>query len=421
MKFLALFLVHFTVSLALTAPAAVLSPSSQEVKFSYTAEFQTTDTQEDPVYLADVHAQHLFGYFQSPEIVARYRINSDTPGVGAPRLPLSYEILKKKTRHGVRTIQYKVSGVLLLNKKLATRLIERGFWNITLPTDLDNFYAEKCTDEHYPSFGDFWYFYDPFRAGCEFLRQAPMAAPVKINIAALKNLPEDADAQLERLRGDNGNGDLFQITTVNGYSENAKDDEDEGRLAFEEMNEWLRQTGFKETLVARYQNRPIHQFDKTLKRKDGKLVQVRVTRLLVETGSSSKNVTFAKFFKNALKEADVVIYAGHSGLGGNLDIAALEEKAGPLEFNPRKYQIFFFDGCSTYSYYLSNFAAQKSKGKIDILTNGLSSYFGYEAPVHKALFAHLLNVNKNPGWNEILTDMEEPLDGMTFMLNVGSL
>ncbi|WP_413613067.1 hypothetical protein [Bdellovibrio sp. HCB-110] len=405
---------------ALSAQAAVLSPSSVEVKFSYMAEFQTTDT-SDAVTLADTHMQHLFGYLQSPAMVSKYKINEDTPGVGAPRLPLNYEILKNKKKAGVRTIAYKTSGILLLNKKMAKDLIAEGSWKITLPSDLDNFYEEKCTDEHYNSYGDFWYFYDPFREGCEFLRESPLASQVVIKISAIKNQLEDATAELEKIRGDNDNGDLFQITTINGFSEDAKNPGDDGRLSFEEVNQWLRQAGFKETIVAKYQNRPMHQFEKSVNKKDGSTIQIRITRLLAETAVASKNVTFAKFFKHAIMNADVVIYAGHSGLGGNLDIGSLEEKAGPLEFNPRKRQIFFFDGCSSYSYYLSMFEEQKSKGKIDILTNGLSSYFAYEAPIHIALMKQLFRVNANPSWGEILKDMEKPLEGMTFMLNVGSL
>ncbi|KHD89733.1 MAG: hypothetical protein OM95_01280 [Bdellovibrio sp. ArHS] len=417
MKSLAFLLVLLS---AHSAAAAVFSPSSVEVKFTYSTEFMTTDG-SDAVTLADLHAQHLFGYMQSPTMVTFYKINSDTPGIGAPRFPLAYEILKNRKSAGVRTIAYKVTGVLLLNKNTAKKLLDEGVWKITMPSDLDNFYEEKCTDEHYNSFGDFWYFYDPFREGCEFLRQAPMARSVNIKIAAFKNAPADTSASLDKLRDDNGNGDLFEITTINGYADSAKDPEDAGRMAFEELNTWLRQSGFNEKIVARYQNRPIHQFTKTLKRSDGSEVQVRITRLLAETAVASKNVTFAKFFKHSVENADVVIYAGHSGLGGNLDIASLEEKAGGFEFQTRKHQIFFFDGCSSYSYYLTMFEERKSKGKIDILTNGLSSYFGYETPVHKVLFKHLLQVNSSPTWGEILRDMERPLGGMTFMLNVGSL
>lgn len=405
---------------SLSAQAALFAPQGEEIKFSYTATFQTSDD-SDAVTLADSHAQHLFGFLQSPSLVAGYKINANSPGIGAPRLPLSFTILKDQIKSGVRHISYKTSGFMLLNKKVSEEVLQAGAWEITLPYDLDNFYDEKCTDEHYSSYGDFWYFYDPFRKGCEYLSEAPFAKPVIIKVAPSKNENSDISASLEDLWADNGNGDLFQITTINGFSEDAINPEDDGRQSFEKVNVWLRKMGFQETIIAKYANRPVLQFEKTIRRKDGSTVEVRITRLLAETAIAKKNVTFARFFKGAVKNADVLIYAGHSGLGGNLDIGSLEEKAGPLEFTQRKHQLFFFDGCSTYSYYLAMFAEQKNKGHLNIMTNGLASYFIYEPQTHIAFMKHLFKVNENPTWGEILTDMEKPLRGMTYLLSVGAL
>ena len=108
-------------------------------------------------------------------------------------------------------------------------------------------------------------------------------------------------------------------------------------------------------------------------------------------------------------------------MGGNLGIPALEEKGGKITFDPKKRQLFFFDSCSSYSYYLSTFEAQKSKGKIDILTQGLQSYFWAELPSLKVLFKYLLNPNKDPQWSEVLKAMEKVLEGQTQMLSVGSV
>ena len=405
---------------AISVQAGVLAPSALEVRFSYSSQFQTAQD-FDAVYLADTHAQHIFGYMQSPAVVAEFGINHRTLGVGAPRLPLSYQILSDKRSKGLRTISYKVSGSMLLHKQMIQTLVKEGTWHITLPYDLDNFYDDRCTDPYYASFGDFWYFHDPLRAGCEHLTEGPLATQVAVRINSVKNHRKDASAELDKIRGDNGNGELFQITTINGFSEDAKNKEDEGRQGFEEMNQWFREQGFKETILARYENRPVHQFEKVFRKRNGEVVRTRITRLLAETGVASKNVTFSKFFKNAVKTADIVIYAGHSGLGGNLDISSIEEKAGPLEFDRRKHQIFFFDGCSTYSYFLDMFAVQKTKGQIKIMTNALLSYFAYEGVTHRAFYRQLFKVNSDPSWGDILEDMERPLRGMTFMLNVGPL
>jgi hypothetical protein len=83
--------------------------------------------------------------------------------------------------------------------------------------------------------------------------------------------------------------------------------------------------------------------------------------------------------------------------------------------------VFFFDGCSSYAYYLSMFESQKPLGTVSVLTNGLSSYFHTEADVGQAFYKHLLNPDTNPTWGEVLGDMESVLLGDTYMLSVGGL
>ena len=413
-----LLLIFFT---ALSSHAAIFSPQGVEVKFSYTTSFQTSEIDSDPIELAGRHMQHLFGFLHSPALVEGYKINSETPGIGAPRLPVILQITQDQKKSGARKITYKTSGTLLLHKKVAAEILPVGAWEITMPANLDKFYDENCTDEHYNSIDDFWYFYDPFLEDCEYLAEAPLANKVVVKVAAMKNIAADASAAFDEIRADNGNGELLQITTINGFSEDSKNPADDGRLSFEEVNIWLRKSGFTETVVASYANRPVLQFEKNLKKKDGSVVAVRITRLLAETAIAKKNVTFAKFFKAAIKDADVIIYAGHSGLGGNLDIPSLEDKVGTLEFIPGKRQLIFLDGCSTYSYYLSMFADRAPKNQLSILTNGLVSYFTYEPFTHIALMKRLFKVNENPTWSEVLADMEKTLGGMSYLLSVGSL
>ncbi len=236
------FVILISLLLSTQSFAGVLSPSSKEVRFSYQAEFQTSQA-GDAVSLSDSHAQHLFGYFQSPTVTSQFRIDAQTLGMGAPKMPMMYQILSDRRSKGVRTISYKVNGLLLVNKLAAVDLIQQKEWHISLPYDLDNFYAEKCTDEHYNTVGDFWYFYDPYRKGCDFLRKEPMAHEVVIKIAPTAEV-KDISAGLDALRGDNGNGDLFDIATINGFSESATDSEDLGRQNFEETNKWLFSLGF---------------------------------------------------------------------------------------------------------------------------------------------------------------------------------
>ena len=151
-------------------------------------------------------------------------------------------------------------------------------------------------------------------------------------------------------------------------------------------------------------------------------ILVRVRHLLVDTAIDSRSKAFAKFFKESVEISDAVIYSGHSGLGGNLDIPSLEEKAGEFNFDPKKRQLFYFNSCSSYSYYLEPFRSEKTKSKIDILSNALAAYMDDESAETTALLRILLDESRSPDWMEVLLEMEAANTfDMTYLLNVGGV
>lgn len=407
------------------AQAQILGPSVKEVKFSYTASFQAPSDNElqDDQALANFHASHIFGIFSSRTVVEKLLGSAaDTGGVGGPRTQMKIKILSSKTENGLVSIKYSNTGKMILNKIAAKKLIAKGSLNLPLPNNPYEIYDEKCTDEHYSGFGDYWYFYDPFRVGCEYLSRAPMATNVNIKISEVEYKQLERTLKLPALRGDNANGSLFSIYIINGFSDDPKDKDDYGYDNFNEIGATFKEMGFSIKKTRANSTKPLNIYRKTITLDNGKTVDVEVKHLLVETSIETRSKVFAKFFKEAVENADVVVYGGHSGLGANLDIPSLEEKAGKFKFNPNKKQIFFFDSCSSYSYYLEHFAVEKTKSKIDILTNGLSSYFHTSTGILFAFMDRLLvTETKDILWMDVLSDMEGTLDGGTYLLNVGGI
>ena len=86
---------------------------------------------------------------------------------------------------------------------------------------------------------------------------------------------------------------------------------------------------------------------------------------------------FQKLYKKALEEGSVVIYDGHSGLGEYLNIDKIEKKNNfKINFPTQKYQIYFFNSCSSYPYYNATYFDRKLGTKnLDIITNGLATLF----------------------------------------------
>ncbi len=415
----------FTVLLSSISFGQVLGPSIEEVKYTYSAEFLTDDNESEAEELAMDHSNYIFGVLASPALISKYGIDSElVGGIGTPRDEKTIRVLKfESTEDGKTLVKYQARGKMILHKKAAKKALAAGYFQVPLPADLSVIYNEKCTDEHYNSFGDYWYFWDPMTdKGCQYLSRAPYSNTVKFSISAGDVVNKEVTPRLDLLRGDNGNGKVLSLYVVNGFAESSSDPRDDGRLNFKQLNDYLKAQGYDETIERKTNARPLYVYTKTITLANGKEVDVEIRHLLVETAIESRSTTFAKFFKEAVENADVIIYGGHSGLGGNLDIPSLESKAGAFKFNPKKRQIFYFDSCASYAYYLGQFKAEKTKSKIDILTNGLSSYFETSEAVLEGLLENVLSETENDvSWSDIMKDMEAPLNGGSFLLNVGGI
>lgn len=417
-------LIFFIFILSLKSNAQVIAPSAEEVVFQYQTEFVTSDLQTEALPLAQYHASHMFGIFHSPSLVARFSINPHyLEGIGVPRSDNQIQVLsRKKVSNDKVLIQYRNKGRLLLQKKVAANLLQKGELVIPLPYQLDEIYNEKCTDAHYTTLGDYWYFYDPYRKGCEYLSKEPYAKLTKAVIKASPVRKMEQSPRLDLLRGANDNGNDFLVYVIHGFEESATNKRDEGRKNFKEFETYMQQRGFERKIISQSQRNPQALHTKQIQLKSGYVMNVKVYHLLVETSIDSRSTVFAKFFKQAVAVADVIVYGGHSGLGANLDIPSLEQKAGAFEFNPKKRQIFFFDSCASYSYYLQSFAAEKTRAKIDIISYGLSSLFQTSQSVLANFMDILFNTQiEVVKWIDILNLMEKPLNGSTYLLNVGGV
>jgi hypothetical protein len=92
---------------------------------------------------------------------------------------------------------------------------------------------------------------------------------------------------------------------------------------------------------------------------------------------------FHYFYRDSLANAAMMIYDGHSGLGDFLDVDDVEKaEKFKIPLNQNRYQIYFFNSCSSYPYYNEMYFSRKAtsedpKGirKLNIITDGLSTGF----------------------------------------------
>jgi hypothetical protein len=103
----------------------------------------------------------------------------------------------------------------------------------------------------------------------------------------------------------------------------------------------------------------------------GQRQKVNVHVLVADTSINSEDETFRDGYRQALLNADLIVYDGHSGLGANIGADYIEG----MEF-AKNYQILFLNGCSSYPYFNRDYFEKKPGGSknMEIITSGLSTY-----------------------------------------------
>jgi hypothetical protein len=350
----------------------------------------------------DGQIQHLMGTFQSET----FREQFGWPGVLGESYDIRFTAAEPGIEPGRRRLSYVFKGKVVFQKEAFSGHASRKL-SLWLPLAPDRFYAmgmthghNACTDHHYNSEGDFWYFWDPELAGCPLRgnREDVLYLP-----ASLERLPSTQVTypEYDRLYGDNGNGDELEIAVFLGYIndlDGAGDLQDPARgdygaKALKFVENSLRERGFRlkggRDAFREHADGKVYpgiNFFRLYENEVGG-VKTRVRLLLSDTNVASKDATFHRHVKRALEQSDIVVYDGHSGLGANLDLRSI---GGPV-LDPKKYQIFYFNGCSSYPYFNGEYLKAKGGSRnLEIVLSGLPTYVDSAGPNVTAFLAPFL-------------------------------
>lgn len=348
--------------------------------------------------LVDLQLQHMYGAFTMHPGFTEY------PGI--PSGDYKVRLLSsERAPGGYAKINYSYDDIVVFSAALFTGGGVRI--NFVLPRDPVTIYGKgfptpasrknRCTDEHYNGEGDFWYFWNPYQDGC------PITGRDLVGIETeLSPLPMTRGTYPEysRLYGDNGNGDVLQVSYLVGVDENFQNG-DLGKSTFLQAFRGLREAGFRVTVDEPRRKQLVYH---------GGPKKTHVQMLLLDPDSGQ----FAAEAVRAMEKADIFLYDGHSGLGGYLDPGRLEEDSGmSLELPKDRYQIFVFQGCSTYAYYNSAFfRLKKGPGdprgtkNLDIMTTGIGADFAVGADVDVA-FLKSVTMGERPSWQVIMDRVRE--------------
>jgi len=353
--------------------------------FNGTVEFFPRGTPDGAFVLKAIESQvlHLFGPMGA----------ASTPAVPKTDHRIT-DVKVKKGERGSYTATYHYSGTILVEAGPRTR------YDIILPIRPGKIFEEAivevggrktlpCTDPHYPDRADFWYFWNPFQRGCK-LKENENFYRIK---GAIERIPNQrlTYPEYDRLVDDKGRirVDMFFGMDDGTHSQDPLQSGDLNAKTFRGFRKTVLAMGFTEKQLT-------HDEVKTLLGRtvvpqpaifayswQGKKASVQIRAFYGPTGIWEHSIGFHLVLADALARSSIVIYDGHSGLGTNSDLEEIEKKSKfRMQPSQDRYQIYYFNSCSSYPYYTRDFFGRKRNARdpkgtknLDILANGLQTPF----------------------------------------------
>jgi hypothetical protein len=353
--------------------------------------------------------QHLFGPMERAEYMAAPKEDHTISNIS---------ISRKDKDSNTWEAAYDYEGTIVVEKG------PRNSYDVILPNNPTTIFQtamrgshNPCTDEHYQTEGDFWYFWSPaptypkckLKEGDDY--QVVHGQIERINPESKSTYPEyDRLVQSGEIRMDV----FFGMDDASNSHDPAKS-KDIGAQSYRALKKNLKEMDFKFADMSDADIRKIAKPAKSLPHvevatKELGDITLRVQLFFGETAIDENSTAFHYFFRDSLRNASLMIYDGHSGLGGHLDLADIASTEGFKFSLPKdQYQIFFFNSCTSYTYYNTKyFQKKRGKGKsrvdpkgtknLDIMANGLETSFDLEQNASMAIITAIHDWAEKGKW-----------------------
>lgn len=407
-----------------------VSPSGFNGIMTYTASVFMPKAQEEPVgTLINEQSKFLLGIFEEEGFAKLNSLPSnDKLGVLALGNLLGFKILDKiPTPDGTGwDVSYTATHRILMRKDVlppnSTRQIK-----IIVPHNPLNFYVRACTDKKYYEKEYIFYYWNPFTKIC----QPHLIGKNRVDIVDARIQSLDTGVSSVRpdyiaLRRQIQNRGELKIGLLFGFDQKYSDPNDEGRLSFEYFQRFFEKHCFT---IDHHRNTPTGPFIDYIRPANQNHYALRIQMSLSASDQNSP-IVFSRRAREAFETADIILYVGHSGLGGNLDIDKLawlsspdRQHPEPIHF-PNAYQVYFIDSCASYFFYSDEYAlAKKGLRHADIVTNGLASFFYTQNRETLEFLDPFTNVDTSETWTDILSGVESASTArhFTYLVNVLSV
>lgn len=312
---------------------------------------------------------------------------------------------------------------------IASEVSESRLLELPLPYSAESIRStnwKTCTDQSdndHSTWSFLWYYWDPSRPGCEHQEKIDYQL-VQIQIGSeTKQTQLSFPEYKNMIRMENGVPTLA-MTFAFGYvkdiaNPNPFKDSDFGMREFQKFYRIAK----SQLLSLGLEEHSIRQSDIT----EGSTVigsqfvglksgtQLKVS-IVAAAGVDQMDIFSHSYAK---KHEGFFAWFGHSRVGSGFDADILEQKLilYPDEFSTsREYQLIYWAGCNSYSYYTLPFFELKSQlnpeqdpqgtRKLDLISNALPSLFAFNAANAQILLKALLNWDSPTSYQAIVDEIE---------------
>lgn len=328
-----------------------------------------------------------------------------------------------KVADGKVNVEYDYQGIWILDKDVSER------FSLPVPYNEKLLFTrswKKCSDsapEHQTEWF-YWYYWDPERSGCDH-REGTQYQTVKVTFGAETLNGQQTYPEYEKLRASTGEENLLRLTFAFGYVEdsyspNPDTDQDSGMAEYRDFTAAVRrQLGeFRESRILQGEYQGASNPRLAIGRRfTGRLKGVDVVINVVTAAGIDQMDLFAKSF--AHDHDGFFGWFGHSRVGSGFDSdrfwKTVVRSPGYYTVTPR-YQIIYWGGCNSYSYYtlpffefkahVANGADPNGTKGLDIIANGLPSYFHLNADNAQIMLRNLLDWEAKASYHSIIGEIE---------------
>ncbi len=332
---------------------------------------------------------------------------------------------KAYLRNGFVAIPLHYKAHWLVNKSVAFA----GHVQIPIPLNYEQLFTEKwkrCTDSQpaHQTHSFYWYFWDPTRYGCDHskgVQYEEVDVQFGITTMAEKLSFPEYDRMLQSRSGD---ADL-SMTIAFGYVEDPanpkpESDSDYGASEYRDFVKYVKRTypylTSRPIQIREYQN--YSSSDRVIGYEfTGTKGETAIRLNVVIAAGVDQMYLFAKSF--AHDHDDVFAWMGHSRVGSGFDADNFRSivMGNPIYYSiSDQYQVIYWGGCNSYSYYTLPFFEIKAKAfpnqdpkgtkNLDIVAHGLPSLFSLNVGNASVFTAAFMNMETHTSYQTMIQKLE---------------